>query len=182
MVFPCELINATENSPRPGIGHTALVLGNNIVLYGGRNFFLQQFNPHVYVFDTVERKWRILVETFGIANRTGHCAFSCNSGIVFIGGATPSEISASVIHLNLFGTSHDQSSGFEEKLLPRTLSSEDNRAAQQASSSGVFEGGGLLALVRDTLLGFRLQDDVENGGAGADDGDSHVHSVSFGEI
>ena len=108
LIFPCEEVHATGDSPPAGIGHMAQVVGNNILLYGGRNFFTRQFNPNVYIFDILSQRWRMLVDSVaqGIANRTGHVAFPCNSGVVFFGGATPHELSKSVIHLNLFRTSH----------------------------------------------------------------------------
>jgi hypothetical protein len=185
LVFPCQEVHATGDAPPAGIGHAAIVLGNNILLYGGRNFFTQQFNPNVYMFDILSLQWRVLVDSvkLGIANRTGHLAFPCNSGIVFFGGATPHEISKSVLHLNLFGTSHSTSSSALSSASVKTLLNSD--IDESSFLLGPFEIGPFsvirdsLSMIRQSVFGVKKDvttttDQCEENGI--------MYSVSFEEI
>ena len=106
---PChwgwELINsASTHPPPPGIGHASICIGNNILIYGGRNLFRREFNPHVYLFDTYKSSWIKILDSSDVADRTGHCVFSCSSGIIVLGGLTHKSMSNDVLLLNLFGS------------------------------------------------------------------------------
>ena len=93
-----------ELSPPAGIGHTSTCVGNDIVIFGGRNLFRREFNHAVYIFSTVTLRWRKLSNSAPVEGRTGHCVIPCSSGLVIFGGLTSQGVSSDVLLLNIFGS------------------------------------------------------------------------------
>ena len=127
----------TVDHPPAGIGHTSMKVGDNLVLYGGRDLFRDAFTPNVYLFDVSAKRWKMLITSDSFSDRTGHCAILCSSGIIFFGGlkqASPkatigSRYSNELILVNLFGVFSEESSE-----CPSTLSSTGPRNSSHPES------------------------------------------------
>ncbi|CAM9450589.1 unnamed protein product [Sphacelaria rigidula] len=98
----------TPDFPLPRIGHSAVAMGNRILIYGGRNFntgkiaYFERYTAGLSCFDTELQSFVRFPRAEAFAKHashvggmwhglrmTGHAAVPCSRGLMFIGGLVP---------------------------------------------------------------------------------------------
>merc|ERR1711871_914838 len=149
----CTRDEADGVYPPAIIGHTSTLVGNDLVIYGGRNLIKREFNNAIYIFNTVLSRWRKIKYGTSIENRTGHTSIPCSSGIIVFGGFTPKGISREIFLLNMFGIKdsivHAQHSANNS---PTCISKKNLKNERKRHSSALKRAASSLDLVASTIL------------------------------
>ncbi|CAM9834594.1 unnamed protein product [Choristocarpus tenellus] len=98
----------THEFPPPRIGHSAVAMGDRIILFGGRDFSTDRFSLGVRYFDVklgeftpskLSSKMPVQRRAWSARKSTGHSAVVCEEGLIIFGGLTPSGKSSSLTWL-----------------------------------------------------------------------------------
>lgn len=77
-----------RHDPLRRIGHHATVIGNQIIIYGGRH--RQNYRKTVCVYKPLNNTVTVVIPSASVnAESTGMCAFALPSGIMYYGGLLP---------------------------------------------------------------------------------------------
>merc|ERR1711871_69383 len=150
----CTRDEADGVYPPAIIGHTSTLVGNDLVIYGGRNLIKREFNKAIYIFSTTLSRWRKIEYRTSTENRTGHTSVPCSSGIIVFGGFTQKGISGEIFLLNLFGIKdsivHAQHTANNS---PTCISKKNLTNERKTHSSSLKRVASSLDLVTNTILG-----------------------------